>query len=214
MNQNRDNLIAGLTEELSAVRVFRKRDGIALLAVSALATLVGVELSEGLWRGILTGEPAPFFWVTSGLLLGLGLAASGVVIAMASPSVGQRHDAPRWASAMLGVLPLAALVSALSGPEGVTALTLDDHASHCLQASLVASLASGAALVLWLRRGAPVSLEKAGWLAGIAAGSLGTLAYGISCTVDSVTHLGIWHVAPVALTAFVGRLVVPPLVRW
>lgn len=214
MNPNRDNLIAGLTEELSPVRAFRTRDGIALLAAAMLATLVGVELIEGLWRGILAGEAAPFFWVTSGLLLMLGLAASGAVIAMSSPGVGNRHDAPKWACAMLAVLPLAAIVSVLPHSGAANAIMADTHASHCVQASLVATSASFAAMVLWLRHGAPVSLELAGWFTGIAAGALGTLAYGLSCTVDTVMHLGIWHVAPVAIAALAGRLAVPRLVRW
>lgn len=214
MNQNRDSLIAGLTEELCPVRPFRARDGIILLAVSVMVTLVGIELVEGLWRGILSGEPAPFFWVTSGLLLVLGLAASAAVVTIASPSVGNRHDAPKWASAMLAVLPLAAILSALPHPAAVGAIMADAHASHCVKASLVATSASFLAMVLWLRRGAPVSLDRAGWFTGIGAGALGTLAYGLSCTIDSVTHLGIWHVAPVAIAAIVGRVAVPYLVRW
>lgn len=214
MNPNRDNLIAGLTDKLAPVRAFRPRDGGAMLAAAVLATLVGVELIEGLWRGILAGEAAPFFWVTSGLLLVLGLSASGAVIAMSSPGVGNRHDAPKWASAMLAVLPLAAIFSVLPHSDGADAILADEYASHCVQASLVATSASFAALVLWLRRGAPVSLELAGWFTGIGAGALGTLAYGLSCTVDSITHLGIWHVVPVAITAIAGRLAVPHLVRW
>ena len=213
MNKNRDDLIAGLTEELAPVRSFSERDGMTLVVVADVATLLGVIVIEGLWIGAFQGEAAPFFWVTNGLLLLLGLASAGAVIAMASPGVGNRHDAPKWSFAMLGVLPLAALSSVVSHDAGIGALN-DDAALHCLSASLIAAAAIGGALTMWLRRGAPVSQQAAGWFTGIAAGAIGTLLYGFSCPVDSVTHLGIWHVVPVAVAAIAGRLILPKLIAW
>ncbi len=213
MNKNRDNLIAGLTEELAPVRTFKQRDGMAFLALAAGVTLAGVLAIEGLWVGAFQGEAAPFFWVTNGLLLLLGLASAGAVIAMASPGVGNRHDAPKWSAAMLGVLPLAALMSILSHGADEAALN-DPFALHCFTASLIAATITGGALTMWLRRGAPVSQEAAGWFTGIAAGAIGTLLYGLSCPVDSVTHMGIWHVVPLAVSAIAGRLVVPKLIAW
>lgn len=207
-------MIASLTEDLAPVRAFKPRDGALWVAIAGALSIVGVILWEGFWHGILRGEAAPFFWVTSGLLLILGLAATSAVIMMASPRVGNRHDAPKWASAMLGVLPLAAIISVLQNSQEAPASLVRLFASHCITSSLAASLVTGGALVVWLRRGAPVSLNLAGWFAGLAAGSLGTAAYGVSCSVDSVTHLGISHVVPVAVMAIAGRLVVPPLVRW
>ena len=213
MNKNRDDLIAGLTEELAPVRSFSERDGMTLVVVAAVATFLGVLAIEGLWIGAFQGEAAPFFWVTNGLLLLLGLASAGAVIAMASPGVGNSHDAPKWSFAMLGVLPLAALSSVVSHDAGIGALN-DDAALHCLSASLIAAAAIGGALTMWLRRGAPVSQQAAGWFTGIAAGAIGTLLYGFSCPVDSVTHLGIWHVVPVAVAAIAGRLILPKLIAW
>lgn len=213
MNKNRDKLIAGLTDDLTPVRSFKQRDGIAMVAVAAALTLIGVLAIEGLWFGAFQGEAAPFFWVTNGLLLLLGLASAGAVVAMASPGVGNSHDAPKWSFAMLLVLPLAAVMSVLSHGSETAALN-DPFALHCFTASLIASTGIGGALTLWLRRGAPVSHEAAGWFTGIAAGAMGTLLYGLSCPADSVTHLGIWHVVPVAVAAMAGRLIVPKLITW
>lgn len=53
-----------------------------------------------------------------------------------------------------------------------------------------------------------------GFYTGVAAGALGSLAYGLSCPFDAIGHLGIWHVAPVAVSAALGRLGVPVLIRW
>jgi len=90
----------------------------------------------------------------------------------------------------------------------------DDAALHCLPVSLIAAAAVGRALIIWLRRGAPVSQQAAGCFTGIAAGAIGTLLYGFSCPVDSFTHLGIWHVVPVAVAAIAGRLIAPKLIAW
>lgn len=213
MNQNRENMIAAMTEELEPVRGFSQRDGLLLFGAATLVTIVGVAAIEGLWSGIVAGQAGPFFWVTNGLLLLLGLASAAAVIAMASPGVGNRHDAPKWSSAMLGVVPLAAIAAIFSRGSDRAGLS-DPYALHCVSASLIAALVIGGTLTLWLRRGAPVSLNLAGWFTGLAAGATGTMLYGLSCPIDTVAHLGIWHVVPVAAAAMVGRLVVPKLVNW
>lgn len=213
MTRDRDNLIAGLTEELAPVRAYSPRDGAILVTLAVLATVLAVDFFQGLWSGVITGEAEPFFWVTNGLLLLLGLASGSAVIAMASPHVGSRHDAPNWAAAMVAILPIAAIISVLPHGHGPSAL-VDPVSFHCLISSVIASTVTGGALLIWLRRGAPVSLERAGWFTGLAAGALGAVAYGLSCPITTVTHLGIWHVLPVAITAAVGRLVIPRLVSW
>ena len=71
------------------------------------------------------------------------------------------------------------------------------------------------AAVLFLRRAAPVALARQAWLTGLAAGALGSLAFGITCPVDTIAHLGLWHVLPVPLAALAARVrgaVADPLV--
>jgi hypothetical protein len=59
-----------------------------------------------------------------------------------------------------------------------------------------------------------VAITRQAWLTGLAAGSLGSLAFGMTCPLDGIAHLGIWHIAPVPLAALAARLIVPPLIRW
>jgi len=213
MTRDRNEIIARLTEDLEPVRAFRTGDGLLLLAGAAIVTVVGVALIEGIWMGMVEGKAAPFYWITNGLLLLLGLASASAAIAAASPRVGASHEAPKWAAAMVGVLPVAALITLLSSGTVLGGMQ-DPAAIHCVSASLAAALVSGSVLTVWLRRGAPVSPNTAGWLAGLAAGAIGTVAYGLSCPVDTIAHLGIWHVAPVAVAALAGRLVIPRLIVW
>ena len=120
---------------------------------------------------------------------------------------------------MLGVVPVAAILTLLSVEAGHdhTASAFADPALwywECAAYGFAASILVATAAVMFLRRGAPVSMERAGWLTGLAAGSLGSVAYGITCPLDSIAHVGIVHIVPVAAAALLGRLVVPPLIRW
>jgi hypothetical protein len=122
-----------------------------------------------------------------------------------------------WSAAMLAVIPIAAVISLFSSglahDHGVLANPTLWY-WPCAAAALAAGLLVGTASVLFLRRGAPVSMERSGWLTGLAAGALGSVAYGITCPLDGIGHVGIVHIVPVAVSAVIGRLVVPSLIRW
>ncbi|MFU7527527.1 NrsF family protein [Qipengyuania sp. ASV99] len=214
---NRDDLIAALTDDLTPVARIKPAHGVLLIGfatlVAAAVSIAGFEF----WAGIVTGEASAFFWITNGLLLVLGMASTAALVAGALPRVGARANAPAWSAAMLGVVPAAAIITLFS-PE-----TLHGHGGlsdpamwhwPCAAKALAASLLVAVAAVMFLRRGAPVSMERSGWLTGLAAGSLGSLAYGLTCPLDGITHVGIMHVIPVAVAAVAGRFVVPPMIRW
>ena len=213
MNRVPNTFIDALADDLSPVQPIRLTHGIALVALAAVATVVLVELVDGLWRGIMTGAPSVEFFLTNGILGLLGAASSFAVLKMATPHVGNSHEGARWSAGMLALLPVTALL--MLGIGGfAAALTQDMYGLGCFVAGSAFGLITAAALVTWLRRGAPVSLAAAGTYTGIAAGAIGSFAFGLACPVDDIGHLGIWHVAPVILSALVGRFAVPPLVRW
>jgi len=208
-------LIASLVDNTAPVRRVHPAEGAALIALATLAAALGMIALFDFWRGIISGEASPFFWITNGLLLLLGAASTAALVAGALPRVGARPNAPAWTLAMLGVLPLAALIQIAKAPDiHVHTGLADPHSWHCLWSALGAAVVVGAAAVLFLRHGAPVAISRQAWLTGLAAGSLGSLAFGMTCPLDGIAHLGIWHVAPVPLAALAARLIVPPLIRW
>ena len=211
----RDDLIAALTEDVTPVRRVKNSDGIALLAFATIiAALMSIAIYEW-WDGLLTGEASGYFLITHGLLLLLGGASGAGLVSGALPRVGSQSSAAFWGAMMVAVLPVGAALSLLSGHGNHAHEGLNDPvAMMCVLGSLSAAAIVMVASVLWLRRGAPVSIERSAWLAGLAAGSLGTLAYGITCPLDTFSHVGLWHVAPVAISAVVGRFAIPPLIRW
>ncbi|KWV91835.1 DUF1109 domain-containing protein [Erythrobacter sp. YT30] len=215
---NRADLIAALSDDLTPVARVKPRDGMLLIVFATLAAaLASIAIFE-FWPGMLNGEASAFFWITNGLLAVLGSASMVGLVGGALPRVGTRGNAPFWSAAMLAVMPIAALITLLSVEAG------HDHATsfadpavsywECAAYGLCASVLVGLAAIVWLRRGAPVSIERSAWLTGLSAGAFGSLAYGITCPLDGVGHVGIVHVAPVLISALVARIVVPPLIRW
>lgn len=213
MNRPPNPLIAQLVEELEPVRPLRMSHGFALLAIATALTIAAVGYWQGLWTGPMRGDAASIFFIANGLVAMTGLASAWAVVRMASPRVGARQDGSRWMLAALAILPVTAGIIVMI--EG--SVTSHDHVAeglHCFLAGTACGLAVGGVLVMWLRRGAPVAPHVAGFYTGVAAGALGSFAYGLSCPFDTIGHLGIWHVAPVAVSAGIGRFGIPALIRW
>ncbi|MDC0887377.1 DUF1109 domain-containing protein, partial [Altererythrobacter sp.] len=213
MNRASQALNAELTEDLQPVRAMKTRDGLLLAGLAGAITVLAVWLVAGLWDNAVNGEASAFFLITNGLLLILGIAGVSAVVALARPAVGKRQDGPKWALSMITILPLAGLFAAVQLDGGLGA-AVDPYAFHCLASGTAASALTFVALTYWLRRGAPVSVETAGLFAGIASGAIGSFAYGLSCPIDGITHLGLWHVLPVAIAGAAGRAVLPRIIRW
>lgn len=213
MNGVNQPLIEEMAQELQPVRAMQLRHGLALVALALVGTIILVGVIDGIWTAGLAGSASPYFFITNGLLLLLGFASATSVVTMATPRVGNRHDGPRWAMAMLGVVPVAALVTLLASG-GVTGALNDPYGLTCFGSGLVSGLLTGFVLFTWLRRGAPVSPNTAGLHLGVAAGALGTAVYGLACPLDGIAHLGLWHIAPVAVAALIGRFALPRFLAW
>ncbi|MFA6220041.1 MAG: DUF1109 domain-containing protein [Erythrobacter sp.] len=213
MNRVPNPLIDQLANDLAPVKPMTMGAGMALAALALALSIAGIGLTDGIWMSPFAGQASPFFTIVNGAFLLLGLACAGAVLRMASPKVGNSYAGTGWAMAMTAIVPVATVVMLIGRGDALVAI---DHAFavHCVTAPLLTSLVSGGALVWWLRRGAPVSAGHAGLLVGLAAGALGTFAYGLSCSFDTAAHLGLWHMAPVAIAALVGRITVPALIRW
>lgn len=213
MSRSTNTLIQEMADDLQPVTSLRIRTGLLLVSGALMLTIIAVELLAGVWNGIWRGEASALYVLTNGLLLILGCAAASSALRMASPRVGNQHDGPKWASLAVAVLPVAALISLL-GHDHPMATIGSMYGLKCLGAGMLTSSLTAVTLFLWLRRGAPVSPTKAGIHVGIAATAFGSAVYGLACPLDGAVHLGIWHVMPVVLGAFIGRFLLAPLLRW
>lgn len=214
MNDTSQRLIEQLAGDLQPRSPMKRRNGSLLVFASFAATLAATALLFGLVQGVAGGLSAPVYVLANGLLLVLGIAASVAVVSMAMPRVGAKHDAPKWAMATVGLLPLAAIGAALAREAGHAATAVHGHDLACFAMGVLFATLTAGVLLYWLRRGAPVSPNRAGLYLGVAAGAIGAFAYGVSCPLYSVWHIGVWHVMPVVAWGIVGRLAVPSLIRW
>ena len=119
--------------------------------------------------------------MANGMLGLLGAASALAVLRMASPRVGNRDQGVRRSAAMLGLLPISTLL--MLGFGGLAGqLTHDVEGFDCFLAGSSSGSSSGSgsgsglltagALVLWLRKGAPVSISSASLFTGVASGAI------------------------------------------
>ncbi len=209
----RDFQIQQLVDDLEPVAALKPNRSMAASLAIMTAVLVVIMLWLGPRNDIMIGKPDTMFLLRGGTLLLLGLANAYGVLAMASPSVGRHGNGWKIALAAALLFPLAALIVALSvSPADAMAAT--ETGLQCLRMSVMGGLATAIPMVLHLRRGAPTSPERAGWLTGLAAGGLGAFAYSFHCPDNSIIYIGFWYSLAVGVCAVSGRLVVPRLIRW
>ena len=214
MVRDTNALIGELVGSLQPVKPLSFGRGFGVAIAAAAVSAVAVLVLFGLRPDVRAGQFDPVYLLASGLFLLLGLAATVTVIVMSRPRVGSDHGGWVWAAAMTALLPVAAVIVALGrGAEGLNSGETV-HGLECLALGTgFAALVFGV-LIWWLRQGAPTSPDRAGLLAGVAAGSLGIFAFSLHCADNDIVHIGLWHSAVVVVMALLGRTIVPRLVRW
>ena len=207
-----------LVADLQPVRRIKPVEGLALVASAAAAVALYIVMRYGLRADIVAGAPEPMVVIRGGMLVLLGTATAFAATAAARPAVKQSQNGWGWALAAAALLPAAAailyLYHRLTGmpfPPGAFDFR---YAPWCLGLGCGGALLMGSVLTAWLRRGAPTALNRAGWLVGLASGSFGAFAYSLHCPSNSIYYVGIFYSAVVAISAAVGRLIVPAAIRW
>ena len=213
MSGSANSLIEGLVEDLEPVRTLKPKSGLAIVGLITLIAAITVAATLGIRNDLMIGMADEMFFLRSGVLLMLGIATAMTVVNMARPGVGKLSRGWIWALFTAALFPVtAAIMSAINMPPAEALRPM--QGLKCLIVSTMAALAIGSGLTLWLRQGAPTSPERAGWLVGIASGALGAAAYNIHCPFNDIYYVGLWFTIPVIVSAIIGRLLVPHLIRW
>lgn len=215
---NTQDLIDDLVSDVKPVKTIKTGHGIVAVLVASSVAALGVIAYFGARSDILAGTPDPIVVVRGMLLVLLGLATSFAVTQAARPSVGQAHNGWAWALAAAMVLPVSAATlygyhMLLAQPFAKGEMDFE-YGPYCLAISGAGALLIGIVQTLWLRRGAPTDLHRAGWLVGLTSGSFGTFAYSLHCPSNSIYYVGLFYALAVGLCAAIGRLTVPRLIRW
>ena len=214
MTQQTDALIANLVGDLKPVKPLRFATGLGLALAGGAITALAVVALFGMRADLMAGRFDPLHLISTGLFLVLGMAAAVTVIVMSRPQVGNDHGGWIWAAAMAALLPMAAIIVGIGGGSDILSRESIAYGVECLIVGCGSSLLVLAILAAWLRKGAPTAPDQAGLLSGVSAGSLGIFAFSLHCADNDIVHIGVWHSGVVLLMAGLGRIIVPPLVRW
>lgn len=212
MMQN-DFDIAALVDDLRPSKPVKTGAMLALSGMIMCAALIAVIAIAGARADLIAGVPGPMLLIRTGILALLGFGTAVSVLAMAKPSVGRSHSGWKTAIAAAMIFPVGGVIAAATGDTAYASAPVT-AGMECLFYSLVGGSAIAVPMVLALRKGAPVSPPRAGWLVGVAAGGLGALAYNFHCPFDSLTYIGLYYTVAVGVCAGLGRLIVPGLIRW
>lgn len=190
----------------------------AFICVVAIALTIGggtfVIATLGFRDAFGASASDPEFLARTALLIVLAGFSLYSAAAMARPQVGSSHMDWRWVLGAALVVPVAAAVAALAGQTPIADRLHMNDGVECLTYSIGIGLLLGAVLTWWLRRGAPTSPERAGTVTGLAAGSLGALAYSMHCPHNDIVYIGLWYTLAIGMTTLLGRLIIPRFIRW
>ncbi len=203
-----------LVADLKPVQTLKLSGAYFLSTVLIAGICLLIVATIGIRADISAMTPGTILLFRSGVLLLLGSATLQALALSARPGVDSQNDGWKWTLAVAALFPLATVMSWLLARPSLYYAATASSGIWCLAISLAAALVVGTALVLWLRRGAPVRINRSAWLIGLAAGSFGTFCYNIYCPSRSVEYAGIWYTLAVAASAVAARLVAPRFIRW
>lgn len=212
-----DRLIDTLADGLTPVDPDRIARWLALGVLAGLAAagvvfwlLPQIRLRPDLGAAVLQYE----FWMKAAFAAAMAAIGYAALTRLSRPG-----RAPAWAVVLpalvwAGFALFAAGDLLLSPVESWADRLLGHSALRCIVFVAAISLPVLAALCLAVRRGAPTHLTRTGWAAGLTAGGIGALVYGLGCTEASPAFLAIWYALGVALVGLMGALAGRFALRW
>lgn len=210
-----DRLIESLAADLQPVSPRAVSQRIAVTAVAGGGVALVVVLAWlGLRHDLAAAVTGPMFWMKAGYAAVLGLAGFWCAERLARPagSPGRGAALAFAAVAVIGVLGVTTLMAA--DPTERAAIWLGHSWRRCPVNVLALSLPTLAAALWAMRRFAPTRLRLAGAAAGLFAGGVGATVYGLHCSETSPMFLATWYSLGVALSAGLGALLGPWVLRW
>jgi hypothetical protein len=177
----------------------------------ALASLIVLVLWLG-FQPLAQSAQTSWFWMKAGY--GAAAAAAGLALALPLSRPGGRPGAAGYglAAAAVAVIWLMAMHRAMDG--GGRGLWLGHTWLVCPWRILALAAPIWLAAVLAMRRLAPTRLALAGASAGLLAGGLSVVVYGLYCQESAAPFVAVWYSLGMAASVVAGALLGPRLLRW
>ena len=208
-----DSLIAFLAQGAGpAPRAVAAR---RLVPAAALGLLLSAMAALWLFGPIpqaMLATPAP--WIKMAYAAALAGAAGWLTARLARPVA--RLSLPRGTVlAVVGAMLLLGGAALLNTPAPERAAALMGHSWYSCPFNVLGVSLPALALALRAVRGlAPTQPRAAGFAAGLFAGAVGAFGYALSCVEASAGFVAVWYSLGVLLTAALGALLGPRVLRW
>ena len=210
-----EELIALLARQPAALpRPHLRRDW-ALASLAGLATALALMLVALGARGDLAAAlGSPMFWQKLAAISAFAALSGVVAFRYGLPGrEGGRTAALRWAvPAWLALGMVLVLVGAPA--EQRFAQFSSPTILACLTSIPVLSIPAALAMLLVLRRAAPVEPARAARAIGWAAGGIGAFAYAFHCQSDAPGYLLLWYGLAMGLTVLIVQATATRWLRW
>ncbi len=184
------------------------------LPVALAVSAASLALTLGFRHGWLDAMSVPLVALKWFLPLFLGLFGLAVLLRLVRP--GANASTLRHAMWLVpaGAMAAMAYAYATTPAAGRWAAFVGESVVPCLISIPLLSLPILAAILLVLRHGAVLYPVKAGAIAGLTAGGLGTAIYALHCTEDSPLFFTVWYSAGIMAVTALGAVLGNKLLRW
>jgi len=209
-----DDLIAQLSVSVEPVKSGAvARILLGTIALGLLGSIMVMMAAIGLRHDLSTAMTSFGMWTK--LVYTFAIAAFGFWLV---ERVG-RPGAPITPASRLLALPVLVIVAVavaqlLAPGADMPDLVMGHTARVCPFLVVMVSLPMLIASFWALRRLAPTRLTLAGALAGLFAGGAGAFVYSLHCPETAAPFVALWYSAGILLTAGLGALLGPRLLRW
>ena len=208
-----NHLIHMLSTNVEPVKTIQIRKTLTLALVVGGAAAFCLMLGT---VGLRSGLTSSLSFLALKLLFTLSLITFGTMLLARLARPGQRSGKLSTLALVPFLIIAAAGVIALGfhSPMAWGKMMFGMNWLTCLLCIPMFAVVPFAALIWFLRTGAPTDLRLTGAIAGLVAGALGATAYAFHCPDDSIPFIAVWYGAMVVLCAVIGALVGPRLLRW
>ncbi len=203
-----------LVDDLAPVKTLQAAEVMFLAAFMALIVLMTITFGFGLRTDVMAGSPNSIVIARTIACLMLGASTLAATAGSIYPGFSKPQNSWKWMLGLALLFPLATLWLLIRNASFPESVLYASSAPTCLMATLGGGLLIGGAQTLWLKRAAPLALDRVGWLVGLSSGSLAAAAYGLHCPSNSIEYVGLWYALGIWLSALAGRLIVPRAIRW
>lgn len=210
-----ERLIDSLAADVRPVSPRQVSRWIALTALAGgFVALAVVVAWLGLRHDLAVAMTGRMFWMKAAYAAVLAVAGFWCAERLARPAASPRRGAALGfaAVAVMGALGVVTLMGA--EPSERAAVWLGHSWRRCPINVLALSLPTLAGALWAMRRFAPTRLRLSGAAAGLFAGGVGAVLYGLHCSETSPMFLATWYSLGMALSAGLGALIGPWALRW